>query len=704
MSVLLSMLLAASLQAGDLREAYARAERLLPVNTRRMVLNGSVAPHWTGVGEQFWYERDTRGGKEYWQVDPEKKTRRLLAGAPDAPSEPKPGVVSPDDRHLAFLKDFNVWVRDLSTGVESPLTNDGTSEVFYGAGVSSGEREAVGNAPDYAIAWSPDSTKLATIRLDARNVSRSYLVRSTPEGGPVWRSFFYPMAGDTTLPRAQLVISDVERRRSRIIASEPWQIPGDSPAGGNSEQSDIWWSANSQRVFWIQMSRGRLDLALWTVDPAQGVARQVLEEHGTTRLGTSNNWIDPRNVKNLANGDVIWFSERDGWGHLYHYDQGGKLKAQITSGQWLVRELLRIDEQSGWMFFTAAGREPGSNPYYRKFYRTRIPGRKGPEGVELLTPEEADHSISLSPGARYFVDTYSRIDLPPMTVLRNSTGTLVLELEQADVTDLTKVGWRPPEPFVVRAADGVTDLYGAIYKPSNFDPTKRYPVIDDIYPSVRAPVSFAAPATMADQGPSTAELGFVVVALDGRGASRRSKAFADAGYGQLAGRLDDHVAAIRELARRHSYLDLNRVGVYGHSVGGGAAAQAILQYPDFYRVAVCSAGTLDLTVTPADWTEWWMGPRSKAALREVSPVALASRLKGKLLVAHGELDHPERALRFADSLIRAGKDFELVIIPNRAHNIPSHPYFIRKRWDFFVRHLLGQEPPVDYQLTIDPQK
>ena len=694
MTRLLFLLIAWTVHAGDLREAYARAERLLPANTRHLVLNASVTPHWIG-SDRFWYERETREGKEFWQVDAPQRTRKRVSSIPVAPAGEANGVRSPDGRREAILRNFNVWVREVGGSKDRQLTNDGESEVFYGSGIAVGEREALGKAPDYAIAWSPDSKRLATIRLDARGVSRAYLVRSS---GPVGASFFYPMAGDPILPRAQLVLADVENGTSRIVSSEPWLLPGDSPVGADPRQSDIWWSDDSRHVFWIQMSRARLDLALWTAD-LEGNPRKVLEEHSQTRLGTSNNWIDPRNVRALANGDVIWFSERDGWGHLYLYDTSGRLKVQITSGSWLVRELLWVDELSGSIFFTAGGREPGSNPYYRKLYRTSVAGGK----IDLLTPEEADHTITFSPDGRYFLDTYSRLDTPPVTVLRASSGERLLEVERSDIGALSKSGWRPPEAFVVKAADGLTDLYGAIYKPSNFDPRKRYAVIDDIYPSIRTPVAFAAPATMADYGASMAELGFIVVALDARGASRRSKAFADAGYGQLAGRLDDHVAVIRELGRRHPYLDLTRVGVYGHSVGGGAAARAILEYPDFFRAAVCSAGTLDLTVTPADWTEWWMGPRSKQDLLNASPVALAERLRGKLLVAHGELDHPEIALRFADALIRAGKDFELAIIPERGHNVPSHPYFIRKSWDFFVRHLLNQEPPSDYRFRINSQ-
>jgi dipeptidyl-peptidase 4 len=689
--------------ADDLRDAYHRAERLLPVNLRSLVLNDSVVPHWTGSGSEFWYRRSPN---EVVLIRPEKNGRSLVdasqfckvdpAGCAAPGPAPLAGVASPDGRTTAFVKDNNLYVRNLVNGNNVVLTRDGTPELSYGVAVGNEERTALGHAPDFAISWSPDSRYIASILLNTRGVTRTSIVRSIVDGAPGGETFLYPMAGDSTLPTAQLVIAEPNRGTVRIVKSERWFLPGDSPVASNPLESDLWWSAHGDRVYWIQKSRGSRTISLWTVSPGSGQGRKLIEESSATRTGTSNG-SDLRNVRDLSNGDIVWFSERDGWGHLYLYDgHSGRLKNRITSGPWLVRELLYVDEASRSVFFTASGRQPGRDPYYRHLYRAPLEGGD----PTLLTAENADHSITFSPDGRYFIDTYSTPEQAPITVLRRADGAMVLDLERADASALLKIGWRPPEPFTVKAADGITDLYGAIYRPSNFDPSRKYPIIDDIYPSHRRPIGFGAPRFMPDYGQSTAELGFIVVALDARGGTMRSKAFADAGYGDLAGRLDDHVAAIRELGRRHSYFDLTRVGIYGHSVGGGAAAEAILTYPEFYRVAVCSAGILDMRVAPAEWGEWWMGPRSKSELLQASPVALAPRLAGKLLVVHGELDHAAQALRFADALIQAGKDFELEVIPNRQHNVPSHPFFIRKKWDFFVRHLLDEEPPADFHLDI----
>ncbi|HUY99679.1 MAG TPA: prolyl oligopeptidase family serine peptidase, partial [Thermomicrobiaceae bacterium] len=385
---------------------------------------------------------------------------------------------------------------------------------------------------------------------------------------------------------------------------------------------------------------------------------------------------------------------------------------------WTVRDVVHLDEAGGWLYFTAGGREPARDPYFRHLYRCRLDGTD----LSLLTPEDAEHSVTVSPSGRFFLDTHSRVDLPPVTVVRAADGAHVLTLEEADVAGLLARGWRFPERVRVTARDGVTPLYGMLIRPSGYDPARRYPLLDAIYPgpqTIRTPKGFPDAASGFWQDQALAELGFVVVTLDGRGTPYRWKAFHDAAYGERfgeAGGLGDHVAGLRQLGERDGSLDLERVGIYGHSGGGYASTRALLSFPDFYRVAVSSAGNHDQRGYNASWGERWIGPYEAEVYALQDNIARAGQLQGKLLLVHGELDdnvHPSLTLRLVDALIAADKDFDLLIIPHTNHGLfdtrrglaaqerylsQGHPYFVRKRWDYFVRHLLGAEPPA-YHLT-----
>ncbi|HET7034171.1 MAG TPA: prolyl oligopeptidase family serine peptidase, partial [Thermomicrobiaceae bacterium] len=371
------------------------------------------------------------------------------------------------------------------------------------------------------------------------------------------------------------------------------------------------------------------------------------------------------------------------------------------------------------VYFTAGGREPGRDPYYRHLYRAKLDGSQ----LELLTPEDAEHSVSFSPSGDYFVDTYSRIDQPPVTLLRAADGRLVDGLEKADISALLARGWRFPERFSVKARDGVTDIYGSIIRPTTYDPSHSYPVLDAIYPgpqTIRTPKAFPAANTQFWQDQALAELGFIVITIDGMGTPYRSKRFHDVAYGAAfgeAGGLTDHVVGLKQLAARDASLDLDRVGIYGHSGGGYASTRALLLFPEFYQAAVSSAGNHDQLGYNASWGERWIGPYDAGRYATQDNIKLADRLQGKLLLVHGELDdnvHPSLTLRLVDALIAAGKDFEMLIIPNTNHGFfdtrrgleaqekhlsQGHPYFIRKRWDHFVRSLLGAEPPAGYRIT-----
>jgi dipeptidyl aminopeptidase/acylaminoacyl peptidase len=394
---------------------------------------------------------------------------------------------------------------------------------------------------------------------------------------------------------------------------------------------------------------------------------------------------------------------------LYYYDDSGELHNQITQGEWSVRDIVRVDEHARRIYFMASGRE-GADPYQQSLYAIRFDGT----GLQRLTPEQADHkwvpapgTSRFSPSGRYFVDGYSRPDLPPTWVLRKSDGALIRELERADISRLREGGYVPVEPFQVTAADGKTALYGNLFRPSTFDPSRRYPVIDASYPgpqTIRSGKSFTTALFHRFEAQSLAELGFIVVTIDGRGTPNRSRAFLDYSYGRLdkASDLEDHIAGLRQLATRYPFLDLDHVGIDGVSAGGFLAALALLRHPGFYKVGVSAEGNHDPRGYLAAWGDTYIGPSAADAYETSVTPQLAENLQGKLLLIHGELDDnvpPALTLRLADALIEANKDFDLIVLPNADHTAYfTSPYLIRRKWDYFVRHLLGAEPPVNYSI------
>jgi len=406
--------------------------------------------------------------------------------------------------------------------------------------------------------------------------------------------------------------------------------------------------------------------------------------------------------------EILWFSQRDNWGHLYLYDlQSGKLKQQITKGDWNVLQVLKINEDK--IFFIGAGKEPG-DPYFQYFYSVKKDG----SDLSLLTPDSANHSITLSPPGDLFIDSYSTPVSPPVIKLRDIKGSSLLVLEKADISKLIETGWVPPIPIIVKARDGVTDLYGLMHKPSNFDPKNKYPIINYIYPgpqtgSVRGR-SFSASR---GDNQSIAELGFIVVAIDGMGTPGRSKSFHDSYYGNMGDNgLPDQIAGMKQLANKYPWIDLERVGIYGHSGGGFASTDAILRYPDFFKVAVSGAGNHDNRNYEDDWGEKWQGllktnEDGTTNYDNQANQSLAKNLKGKLLLAHGTMDTNVpmyNTLLVVNELIAANKDFDLILFPNRGHGFGNEPYMMRRRWDYFVKHLLGAEPPEAYKFKISTSR
>jgi dipeptidyl-peptidase 4 len=749
---------------------YQKAESFLPWNVFGKAFNVRIQPNWIPVPNsksgQFWYLRQTRSGKEFVLVDVEHKTRQLVfdhSKLAVALSEIKGSTVeqydlpfnsieflddghsilievdnqtwrydlennqlektksrriispqellSPDQTLAVFTKQNNLWVRSIPSGEEFSLTEDG--EVFddYASrsdtnGIAAIKKMKGEFLPPVAV-WSPDSTRLLTHRLNQEEVKEIVLVQSVPADGsvrPQPYSFHYPLPGDERVGVTELIILDVEKRTQIKIQYKPQRVPF---LYTTIESGRAWWSEDSTKIYFLFTEPGDKVLRLCEADAQTGQTRVLVEEISPTHIDLNLNVAGLPNIRVVKNGAyVIWFSERDGWGHLYLYDgKSGQLIKQITQGAWVVRDILYIDEEHELIYFTAGGREFNRDPYYRFLYRISFYG----DDLTLLTPEDGDHNIIFSPPGKHFVDTYSRVDTVPVTIVRDYDGRYLLHLEDADLGQILDMGWRKPERFCVKARDGKTDLYGLIYYPTSFDPSRKYPILDDVYPgpqSIRTIKAFPQdPLSAIDfWGPQAiSELGFLVITMDGLGTPLRSKAFHDISYGNLgdAGGLEDHIAGIRQLASGRAYIDLDRVGIYGHSGGGFASARALLRFPDFFKVAVSSAGNHDQRGFMAGWGEKYQGLLKEDNYRNQINADLAENLKGKLLLIFGDMDmgvHPALTIQLIDALIKANKDFDLIILPNRDHFYMNDTYFIRKTWDFFVQHLLDQSPPLSYKI------
>jgi dipeptidyl aminopeptidase/acylaminoacyl peptidase len=463
-------------------------------------------------------------------------------------------------------------------------------------------------------------------------------------------------------------------------------------------------SPDASQLAFVSTSRDHKQETLRVASAADGAVRDVMEERVATQYESGQGAANWRFLP--ASNEVIWYSERSNWGHLYLYDLAtGKLKNQITSGDFVVTALLRVDEKARMLYFVADGREKGRDPYFNHLYRVGFDG----SGLTLLTPEDANHEVTFSPSGRYFVDRYSKADAAPVCVLRDAGGKLLAMLETADISKLLGAGWKAPERITVKARDGVTDLYGLMFKPTGLDTGKKYPIVNAIYPGPQSGSlgvygrSFAAARGDAQ---ALSELGFIVVMIDGMGNPQRSKSFHDAYYGNMGDNtLPDQVAGMRELAQRYPWIDIERAGIWGHSGGGYAAADAMFRYPDFFKVGVSEAGNHDNREYEDDWGERYQGLLSKSGsggnYDDQANENIAKNLKGHLLLAHGTMDTnvpPYNTLLVVNELIKANKDFDLLLLPNRHHGFGSEPYMVRRRWDYFVRYLMGAEPPKEYEL------
>src|SRR5882724_1963843 len=747
------------------------------------VLNLDVTFNWIAGSDRFWFKRQTRSGYDFVVVDaatgrpsPAFDSAAMAAalsaaglGAVNALELPissltfegdgsrvivetpngrfacdsavtrcerralPPGadlVVSPDGRRAVLRRESDLWLRDLPSGEERRLTNDGEPNFGYGdidrwEDHKEIERQRTGApTPLLGVLWSPDGRFVVALRQELRQLPERLLdTEYVPPVGGDARTHFRRVgtARDAKRPDSRLVVIDTITSATRAVVLDSQAL--NDWALSYLVAGVVWWSKDGRSLFLINANRGGTRYGLSSVDLETGRSREIL--HETSRFNVRLNPYDYArpNVHVSGKGEeIIWYSERSGYGHLYLYDAAtGEVKRDITNGNWVVFDLLRVDEEKRFAYFTAGPRRGEGNPYFRYLYRVSLDGGK----PKLLTPEIADHEFnssfgvfrapagdagsSISGSGRYIVDNYSSTDQPPRVVIRKISGELVGEVLSSDASALYATGWSPPERVIAKAADGVTDVYGVMYRPRNFDPSGKYPVIDYMYPGPQgawAPRSFAGgiragePSGDMPNAQAFADAGFIVVIVDGRGTAFRSRVFHDAFLGteDVFGAAD-HVAAIKSLSAQRSYMDVNRVGVMGHSYGGYGSLRAMLLYPEFYKVGVSTVGPgewFDLTHEPSAERIFGVPTASteaRAYYDVVSNTRLAPRLQGRVLLIYGGIDDNVpliNAFVVFDSFIKANKDVDMLIMPGSAHGAGRDPYALRRSVKYFIEHLSGR--------------
>jgi len=659
-------------------EDYARAEKFMNYNVNPLVYHSVSDPTWLPDG-RFWYRDRGADGITFTLVDPAKGTKgpafdhaklaNALAEASPAkhkvdaqhlpiselafegatvvvtahgkqfrcdlsgagvctavatksetsaasPRRRAPSDISPDKTKAAFIRDYNLWVRDIATGKETQLTTDGVKD--YGYATDNAGWQMSDNP---ILVWSPDSKKIATFQQDQRKDGEMYLVPVT-NGHPQLKAWKYPLVGDKDVTMIERVIIDVDSPKVVRLKMQPDQhrstICDDVSCRGGSGWDDVQWSDDSKHLAFVSTSRDHKQEWFRLADAETGDIREVMTEIAPKFFESGN---DKVNWKYLSkSNEILWFSERDNWGQMYLYDlTTGKLKNQITHGEGNVTQVLAVDEAGRKIYFLGVGKEKGRDPYFSHYYSVNFDG----SGLKLLTPEDADHAITSSLDGRYFVDVYSTPTQPQTTVVRNNEGKVVLEVAKQDITKLVAAGWVPPTPITVKARDGKTDLYGFMFKPTNFDASKKYPIVNNVYPGPQTGSCGGRSFTASHRDmQALAELGFVVVCIDGMGTPFRSKAFHEFYFGNLGDNtIPDQVAGMKELAAKYPWIDIDRAGMYGHSGGGNATAAAMFNYPDFFKVGIAESGNHDQRDYEDDWAEKWAGlevknPRRHQQLRQ----------------------------------------------------------------------------------------
>jgi dipeptidyl-peptidase 4 len=637
---------------------------------------------------------------------------------------------SPDSTAFAFARDHQLFVVEVATGDTVQVSTDGEKDYSFGFRDTAAQQQQQQEQQQLTdaerarrrdprvranVSWSPDSKAFTVQRNDSRKVKDLYLVNVLSNPRPTLSSYKYAMPGEDTVSQQELFVFARGGKALRKVPLDKWK---------DQRVLNVHWPVNSSAFRLVRRDRLQRNLELLEVNTTTFATRTLLTE------SVENAFLETQPVRYVTRGgDFVWFSERTGWGHYYLYAHDGTFKRALTSGAWRADDMADQDTVRGTLFVTAVGREPGPSPYLRHVYRMNGDG----SGTVHLTPGTHDHATSFSPTKRYFVDTYSRADTIPVSVVRDAaTGRLVMPLEIADDMRLREMGWTPPTPFVTKAADGVTDIYGNMWKPADFDSTKKYPIVAYVYPGPQTEQVTSAFSTGGVMQ-QLAQLGFVVIQIGNRGGTpQRSNAYHSYGYYNLRDyALADKKTGIEQLAARHRFIDLERVGIYGHSGGGFLTAAALMlpPYNDFFKVGVSSAGNHDNNIYNQNWSEQHHGLRviterrdstqrggangaartqqqgrggartvvaddsTRYEIRVPTNAELAANLKGKLLLAHGDMDnnvHPGNTIRLVDALIKANKRFDLMILPGQAHGFgPMQNYFNRALMEYFAEHLLG---------------
>lgn len=679
--------------------------------TGRRGAAGAAAAAATPAKKVFYFEYNLTTG-ELIELPDFKKPKR----------KPNWANISPDGNVIVFGKNYNVYWMDKdnyekalknendSTIVEYALTKDGIDGYgYYNDGNLSGsgttddekEKEAKRRRPVFAL-WSPDSKYFTMRRVDNRKVKNLWVINSVASPRPTLETYKYWMPGEKEAPVDHLYLFDVANKSSKELNVSAFkdQTLGTwaAPAKVNTRDDD-WrpsvWLGTKDKFYMTRTGRDQKRIDVCVVDVATGTVKALVEER-------FNSFIEVNQIA-LVNGgkEFIHWSERDGWAHFYLYDENGKLKNQITTGAFHCEDILGVDEVKRVLYFSANGKEAGEDPYYLHAYRINFDGT----GMRLLNAGDFDHAMRMNDGNNFFIDNYSRVNTVPKSVLYNAEGKKVLDLETADLSSLFASGYKFPEIFKAKADDGITDIYGTIYKPFDFDSTKKYPLIEYVYPGPQTEAVNKAFSRGFDRTDRLAQMGFIVITLGNRGGHpARSKWYHNFGYGNLRDYgLADKKAVAEQLADRYKYIDINRVGIHGHSGGGFMSTAAMLVYPDFFKVAVSSAGNHDNSVYNRWWSEQHHGVKEVISDKgdtsflysiEKNP-DIAKNLKGKLMLSHGDIDnnvHPANTIRMANALIRANKRFDLVVLPGQRHGYGDMTeYFFWRQADYFAEHLLGDK-------------
>ena len=660
--------------------------------------------------EIFYFSYDYEKGELTHLKDKEKETKQLGWAS-----------VSPDGKTVIYAKDMNLYRMSRedyeklkkdekdSTVVETQITTDGVKDFGYGQPYSLLNTDTLCNGKRRGVygLWSPDSRYFATIVTDERAVRDLWVINSMAQPRPTLETYKYQMPGEAEAPIYHLYLFDMNDNSRREITTGRFKDQTLSIASKPREQKQRHmydqprvWLGDNERFFVTRSSRDlhRIDICSYTI--GQDTLRPLIEER-------MNTYIEVRPLSAVADGkELIQWSERDGWGHLYLYDDQGNLIRRLTEGTWHVHEILDVDEKHRTVYFTAMGREKGENPYYQHLYSVSLDGGD----VKLLNKGDYFHTTEVDDACRYFVDNYSRVDTIPETALYDCLGNKLMVLETSDFSQLLANGYKFPETFTVKAADGVTDLYGVMYKPFDFDSTKRYPIIDYVYPGPQVEATSYPYTRMNVRTDRLAQAGFIVITVGNRGGHPdRSKWYHNYGYGNLRDYgLADQKAAIEQLAARCDYIDIDRVGIHGHSGGGFMSTAAILQYPDFFKVAVSCAGNHDNRIYNRWWSETHHGVKEQVSdkgdttfvYRISTNPEIARQLKGHLLLVHGDIDnnvHPGNTLRVVDALIRANKRFDMLMLPQQRHGFGDmNEYFYWRMVDYFTDYLIdGRQTEVD---------